>query len=437
MSKQRVVIMGAAGRDFHNFNTYFRNNEDYEVVGFTAAQIPDIEGREYPPELSGPLYPDGIPIYPEERLPELAQELDIDQAVFSYSDVSHEHVMHVASKCLSIGVDFKLLSAQSTMLESKVPMITITAVRTGIGKSQTTRRVTDILREMGKKVVVIRHPMPYGDLTKQICQRYETYDDLDKYDCTIEEREEYEPHIDRGLIVYAGVDYEKILRSAEEEADVIVWDGGNNDFAFYKPDIQFTLVDPHRPGHEMSYHPGEGNFRLADAFIINKIETATPEGREEVRKNIREHRPDAEVIEAASPLFVEDGKKIKGKRVLVVEDGPTLTHGGMSYGAGVVAAKKYGAAELVDPREAAVGSIKDTFAEYTHIGNLLPAMGYGEKQMEELKATIDNADCDLVVVGTPIDLRRLIEFDKPALRVRYELQEIGEPTLEDILSERL
>jgi predicted GTPase len=434
MTKQRVLILGAAGRDFHNFNTFFRNNESFEVVGFTAAQIPDIEDRKYPKELSGPLYPEGVPIYAEQNLEQLIEEKDIDQVVFAYSDVSHEHVMHTASRALAAGADFRILSAQHTMLESSVPLISITAVRTGVGKSQTTRRVTEILRDMGKQVVVIRHPMPYGDLVKQEVQRFATYEDLDKHDCTIEEREEYEPHIDRGSVVYAGVDYEKILRQAEKDADVIVWDGGNNDFQFYFSDLQIVLVDPHRAGHELKYHPGEANLRMADVALINKLDTAPPEGLELVRDNIHKVNPDAVVVEAASPLFVDEAEKLRDKRVLVVEDGPTLTHGGMSYGAGVVAARKYGAAELIDPRPFAVGSIAETFAKYPHMGNLLPAMGYGREQMKELEQTIDASDADLVVVATPIDLRRTIDFQKPALRVRYELEVIGKPTLEEVIA---
>jgi len=433
MDKQRVLILGAAGRDFHNFNTYFRDNQDYEVVGFTATQIPDIEDRKYPAALSGSLYPDGIPIYPEARLEELIRGFGVDQVIFAYSDVSHEYIMHIASRALAAGADFRILSPQHTALKSKVPLVSITAVRTGVGKSQTTRRVTEILRDMKKQVVVIRHPMPYGNLVEQEVQRFATYEDLDKHDCTIEEREEYEPHIDRGSIVYAGVDYEKILRQAEKEADVIVWDGGNNDFSFYASDLQITLVDPHRPGDELAYHPGEGNLRMSDVLLINKIDTAAPEGLRTVRENIRMANPDAVVIEAASPLFVDDADRIRGKRVLVIEDGPTLTHGGMTYGAGVVAARKYGAAELIDPRPFAIGSIADTFDKYPHITELLPAMGYGKKQMAELEATIDASDADLVIVATPIDLRRTIHFEKPALRVRYELDVIGTPTLEDVI----
>ncbi len=432
---KKVVIMGAAGRDFHNYNVYFRDNEDYQVVAFTAAQIPDIEGRVYPPELAGKLYPQGIPIHAEEDLPKLIAEHGVEQAIFSYSDVPHTYVMNRASVVHAAGADFRLLGPNSTMLKAKKPVVAVTAVRTGVGKSQTTRKVCDILKAMGKKVVAIRHPMPYGDLTDQICQRYETYDDLDRYQCTIEEREEYEPHIDRGIIVYAGIDYEKILSEAEKEADVIVWDGGNNDMAFYKADIYITLVAPHRAGHELNYHPGETNLRLADVVVINKMETAPPEGINQVRESIAFANPDAVVIEGASPIFIEDNEKVKGKRVLIIEDGPTLTHGEMAYGAGVVAARKFGAAEMIDPRPWAVGSIKDTFANYPHIGALLPAMGYGDKQMRELEQTINNTECDLVISATPIDLTRILKINKPAVRVRYELQEIGSPTLEDVLKD--
>ena len=432
---KKVVIMGAAGRDFHNYNVYFRDNEDYQVVAFTAAQIPDIEGRVYPPELAGKLYPQGIPIHAEEDLPKLIAEHGVEQAIFSYSDVPHTYVMNRASVVHAAGADFRLLGPNSTMLKAKKPVVAVTAVRTGVGKSQTTRKVCDTLKAMGKKVVAIRHPMPYGDLTDQICQRYETYDDLHRYQCTIEEREEYEPHIDRGIIVYAGIDYEKILSEAEKEADVIVWDGGNNDMAFYKADIYITLVDPHRAGHDLNYHPGETNLRLADVVVINKMETAPPEGINQVRESIAFANPDAVVIEGASPIFIEDNEKVKGKRVLIIEDGPTLTHGEMAYGAGVVAARKFGAAEMIDPRPWAVGSIKDTFANYPHIGALLPAMGYGDKQMRELEQTINNTECDLVISATPIDLTRILKINKPAVRVRYELQEIGSPTLEDVLKD--
>ena len=429
----KVIIMGAAGRDFHNFNVYFRDNEAYEVVAFTATQIPDIEGRVYPPVLAGKLYPQGIPIHAEEELPRLIKEHNVQQVVFAYSDVPYPTLMNKASIALAAGADFRLMGPGTTALKSSKPVIAVTAVRTGVGKSQTTRKVCAILQEMGKKVVAVRHPMPYGDLSKQVCQRFATYADLDLHECTIEDREEYEPHIDSGVIVYAGVDYAKILAEAEKEADVIIWDGGNNDFSFYQSDLYITLVDPHRPGHELNYHPGEVNMRLADVVIINKIETASPEGINTVRKSIEKCCPDATVIEGASPIFVEDGHLIKGKRVLVVEDGPTLTHGEMEYGAGVVAARKYGAAELVDPRPWAVGSIKTTFENNPHIGNLLPAMGYGARQIQELEKTINAVDCDLVLVATPIDLTRVLKIGKPAVRASYALQEIGKPTLYDVL----
>ena len=430
---QAVIIMGAAGRDFHNFNVYFRGNEAYEVAAFTATQIPNIEGRIYPPELAGPGYPDGLPIYSETKLTELIKELDIDQVVFGYSDVSYDYVMHRASIVLAAGADFRLMGGKETMLEAQKPVVSICAVRTGSGKSQTTRRVSDILREMGKKVVAVRHPMPYGDLREQICQRFASYDDLERHKCTIEEREEYEPHIDRGVVVYAGVDYEKILREAEQEADVILWDGGNNDLPFYKPDLHIVVTDPHRAGHELAYHPGEANLRLADAVVINKIDTADLEGVTTVRENVRAVNPDAVIIEAASPIFIEDPAAVRGKRVLVVEDGPTLTHGEMAYGAGIVAARRFGAAEIVDPRPYAVGSIVEIFEKYPQTGPLLPAMGYGERQIEELEETINATPCDLVIVATPIDLRRVVEIRRPTQRVRYELQVIGQPTLEDVL----
>lgn len=433
MKRTRVIIMGAAGRDFHNFNVFFREREEYEVVAFTATQIPDIEGRVYPPELAGKLYPEGIPIYPEEELENLIKENGVDQVIFAYSDVPHEYVMHKASEAMAAGADFRLMGPKTTMLKSEKPVVAVCAVRTGVGKSQTTRRVCDTLKRMGKKVVAVRHPMPYGDLAKQACQRFASYEDMDRHNCTIEEREEYEPHIDRGIVVYAGVDYERILREAEKEADVIVWDGGNNDIPFFVPDIHIVLVDPHRPGHEMRYHPGETNLRMAHVVVINKIDTAHPEGVAEVRKSIEALNPKATVIDGASPIFVEDISLIKNKRVLVVEDGPTLTHGEMTYGAGVIAAKKFGAKELVDPREYAVNSIKDTYMKYPHIGTLLPAMGYGKKQIRDLEETINRADCDTVVIGTPIDLTKLTQLNKPSVRVRYELQEIGKPTLEDVL----
>ena len=437
MKKRRVLILGAAGRDFHNFNTFFRNNPDYEVVAFTATQIPDIEGRLYPPELAGELYPNGIPILAEEDMEKIIKEKNIDVVVFAYSDVSHEHVMHLASRAHAAGADFWLLGPESTMIKSSKPVIAVTAVRTGSGKSQTSRKVFKLLREKGLKVVSIRHPMPYGDLVKQRVQRFASYEDLDRYECTIEEREEYEPYLDMGGVVYAGVDYEAILREAEKEADVIIWDGGNNDFPFYKPDLWIVVADPHRPGHEMRYHPGETNFRAADVIIINKMDTANRDDIQEIFDSIEKANPNAIVIEAASPLFVDKPELIKGKRVLVVEDGPTLTHGGMRYGAGYVAAKRYGAKEIIDPRPYAVGSIIDTYKKYTHLHVILPAMGYGKKQMKELEETINNADVDVVVSGTPIDLNRVVKVNKPIVRVRYELDEIGKPDLEDVLNEFL
>jgi len=431
----KVLIMGAAGRDFHNFNVYFRNNADYEVVAFTATQIPNIEGRVYPTELAGADYPEGIPIYPESELVDLIRELEVDQVVFAYSDVPHEYVMHKASIVNAAGADFRLMGADTTMLNSTKPVLAVCAGRTGSGKSQTTRRVCDILRKMSKRVVAVRHPMPYGDLAAQACQRYATYDDMDRYDCTIEEREEYEPLIDRGVILYAGVDYERILREAEKEADVIVWDGGNNDISFYRPDLYIVVLDPHRPGHEMHYHPGETNLRAADVVVINKVDTADAANIAIVRDNVMVHNPDARIIEAASPIFVENPGLLRGKRVLVVEDGPTLTHGEMAYGAGVVAAHRLGVAEIVDPRPYAVGSIVATYEKYPTTGKVLPAMGYGAEQMAELEQTIANTPCDLVVVATPIDLRRVIKIDKPSERVRYELQEIGKPDLVDVITE--
>jgi predicted GTPase len=436
MPKDRVLIMGAAGRDFHNFNVYFRGNASYEVVAFTATQIPNIEDRVYPPELAGPDYPEGIPIYPETELKRLIGELAVDQVVFAYSDVAHEYVMHKASEVLAAGSDFRLLGTSATMIESRLPVISVCAVRTGAGKSQTSRRVADILRDLGKRVVTVRHPMPYGTLAEQICQRFASYEDLDRYHTTIEEREEYEPHIDRGGIVFAGVDYEVILREAEKEADIILWDGGNNDLPFYKPTLHIVVVDPHRPGHELSYFPGEANARLADVVVINKIDTADFDDVNTVRANIRAINPEAIVIEAASPISVEDPYGVRGKRVLVVEDGPTLTHGGMSYGAGTVAARRLGAAEIVDPRPYAVGSIKETFSKYPNTGPILPAMGYGPEQIRDLEETINATPCELVVVATPIDLRRVAKINKPCDRVRYELQEIGLPTLADLLQDR-
>ncbi len=430
---KRVIIMGAAGRDFHNFNVYYRDNPNYQVVAFTATQIPNIEGRRYPPELSGALYPAGIPIHPETELVDLIRRYQAEQVVLAYSDIGHEYVMHLASRVLASGADFVLLGLNSTMVASSKPVISVCAVRTGCGKSQTTRTVCDVLQKMGKKVVAVRHPMPYGDLAAQAVQRFATYDDLDYHKCTIEEREEYEPHIDRGVIVYAGVDYERILRQAEAEADVVIWDGGNNDLPFYRPDLHIVLVDPLRPGHELRYHPGEANLRAADVVVINKVDTAGPEGIAEVRESVFAVNPRAVIVEAASPIYVDDPAAIRGRRVLVIEDGPTLTHGEMKYGAGVVAARRFGAAQLVDPRPYAVGSIAATFQKYPHIGALLPAMGYGEEQMRDLETTINATDCDLVLAATPIDLRRLIQVRHPMDRARYELQVIGQPSLEQVL----
>jgi predicted GTPase len=430
---QRVLILGAAGRDFHNFNTYFRDNSAFDVVAFTATQIPDIEGRTYPAVLAGPRYPNGIPIEPEDDFEQLVHDLDVDVVVFGYSDVSHEHVMHLASRAVAAGADYLLLGAKHTMVKSVKPVIAVCAARTGSGKSQTSRRVAEILTARGKKVVVIRHPMPYGDLAAQAVQRFAEYEDLEKHKVTIEEREEYEPHIEAGRLVYAGVDYEAILRQAEQEADVVIWDGGNNDLSFYEADLYITVVDPHRPDHAARYYPGEANVRMADVVILNKIDTASLDQLDTARAVTHALNPDAVVIDAASPLFVEGGEQIRGRRVLVVEDGPTLTHGEMAYGAGWVAARRYGAAEIVDPRPWAVGSIGDTFAKYPTTGSVLPAMGYGDEQIAELQQTIADTPADLVVIGTPIDLRRLIDIEKPTVRVRYELQEIGEPTLEDVL----
>ncbi|MGF1504356.1 MAG: GTPase [Chloroflexi bacterium] len=434
---ERILIMGAAGRDFHNFNTVFRDNNTYQVVAFTATQIPNIEGRAYPAELAGVNYPDGIPIYPEEQLTELIREHDIDQVVFSYSDIKHEYVMHRASEVIAAGADFRLVGLKHTRLASTKPVISVGAVRTGSGKSQTTRRISLILRDMGYQVAVIRHPMPYGDLAKQAVQRFADYDDLDRHKTTIEEREEYEPHLDNGMIVFAGVDYERILRQAEEDADIILWDGGNNDLPFYQSDLHVVIADPHRPGHENTYHPGEANARIADVFVINKVDTADPDAVIGLHESLHNLNPDAVVIEAASPLFVDDPAAIRGKRVLAIEDGPTLTHGEMAYGAAWIAARRFGAAEIVDPRPYAVGTIKDTFAKYPTTGNVLPAMGYGSEQIRELEQTINDADVDLVIVGTPIDLTRILHIDKPKQRVRYELQEIGQPTLQELLQEKL
>ncbi|MBN2781317.1 MAG: GTPase [Candidatus Marinimicrobia bacterium] len=435
MKQTNVIIMGAAGRDFHNFNTFFRGNRDFRVVAFTATQIPDIDGRKYPAVLAGDLYPEGIMIYDESQLPELIKEHDVDQVVFSYSDVPHEVVMHKAALVNACGADFIMMGGKRTMLASTKPVIAINAVRTGCGKSQTTRRVVGILKGMGLKVVSVRHPMPYGNLAEQAVQRFGCIDDLKKHHCTIEEMEEYEPHIAMGSVIYAGVDYEAILREAEKEADVILWDGGNNDTSFYDADIIITVTDPHRPGHEIGYYPGETNLRMADIVIINKIETADHEDIQIVRENIQDVNPKAVIVDAASPISIEDPSIIRGKKVLVIEDGPTLTHGEMEYGAGTVAAVKYGAADIVDPRPFTVGTITKTFEKYPDIGILLPAMGYGERQMKDLEKTIENTECDAVVIGTPIDLRRVIRIKQPSVRVTYDLQEIGKPDLQDILSD--
>jgi predicted GTPase len=428
--------MGAAGRDFHNFNVFFRENPDYKVVAFTATQIPNIEGRKYPAPLSGENYPEGIPIYSESELIPLIKEHKIEQVIFAYSDVPHEYVMHKASEVLAAGADFRLMGLNTTQIESNKPVVSVCAVRTGSGKSQTTRRVAQILTEMGKKVAVIRHPMPYGDLAKQVVQRFGELADLDKYECTLEEREEYEPHIVNDILVFAGVDYEAILRQAEKEADIIIWDGGNNDLSFYKSDFQIVVADPLRPGHETTYHPGETNARTADVFVINKVDTANAEDVIFLHDSLRKLAPEAVILEGASPLFVDDPAQIKGKRVLVVEDGPTLTHGGMAYGAGWVAARRFGAVEIVDPRPFAVGTIMETYQKYPTTGAVLPAMGYGDAQLRDLEKTINNAEVDLVIIGTPIDLAKLIKINKPAQRVRYELQVIGQPTLEDLLKEK-
>ena len=431
----RVIIMGAAGRDFHNFNVVFRDDPASLVVAFTAAQIPNIEGRRYPPELAGPRYPEGIPIHPESDLPRLMRDLRPHQVVFAYSDVSHETVMHTASLVLAAGPDFRLIGPDASMLESRVPVVSVCAVRTGSGKSPTTRRVVRILRDKGRKVVAVRHPMPYGDLARQRVQRFARIEDLDRHRCTIEEREEYEPLVAAGCVVYAGVDYAAILAEAEREAEVIVWDGGNNDLPFYRPRLEIVVADPHRPGHETTYHPGEANLRRAHVVVINKVDTADPSGVAAVKRSVRAANPGAVIVEAASPISVEDPKAVAGKRVLAVEDGPTLTHGGMAYGAGVLAARKHGAAEVVDPRPYAVGSIRRTFADHPGMGPLLPAMGYGEEQTRDLEATIAATPADVVLLATPVDLRRIVRISKPALRVGYELQEIGHPDLADALKE--
>ena len=438
MSKKNVIIIGAAGRDFHNFNTYFRNNQDYNVVAFTAAQIPDIEGRKYPAQLAGELYPDGIPIYAEEDLSGLIKELKVDDCIFSYSDVPYQHVMSVAALVNAAGANFVLLGPGDTQIKSTKPVISVGAVRTGCGKSQTSRRIIEILMAKGLKVVAIRHPMPYGDIAAQKVQRYAKLSDLEKYDCTVEEMEEYEPHVVRGNVIYAGVDYEAIVRAAEADpdgCDVILWDGGNNDFPFYKSDLHVTVVDPHRAGHELTYYPGNVTLRLSDVVVINKMDSADAEGIEIVRRNIATEAPDAIVIDGASTLDVDDTSVIKNKQVLVVEDGPTLTHGEMKIGAGVIAAQKFGAAGLVDPRPYIVGRLRETFETYPDIGSVLPAMGYGEQQLKDLEATINCTECDAVIIGTPIDLNRIIKIDKPNTRVYYNLQEIGRPNFDMVLDD--
>ncbi len=439
MATRNVLIIGSAGRDFHNFNVYYRNNADFNVVGFTAsAQVPGIKGRKYPAELAGERYPDGIPIYAEEDLAQLISELKVDECVFAYSDVNYRHVMGVGAIVNAAGASFTLLGPTDTMVKSTRPVVAVCAVRTGSGKSQTSRRVIEYLMAAGLKVVAVRHPMPYGDVAAQRVQRFASVDDLKKHDCTVEEMEEYEPHITRGNVIYAGVDYEEILRAAEQDpdgCDVVVWDGGNNDFPFYEPDLMITVADPHRPGHERAYYPGEINLRMADIIVINKVDTASPEGVQEVRDSIAALNPAATVIDGASPIRVDDPEVIRGKRVLVIEDGPTLTHGEMRYGAGVVAARRFGAAELVDPRPYTVGSITKTFEQWEDIGTLLPAMGYGEQQQRDLEETINKADCDAVVIATPIDLTRIINIAKPTTRVYYDLQEIGKPDLGDVLKE--
>ena len=434
---EKVLIAGAAGRDFHDFNVCFRDNPQYTMVGFTATQIPNIYGRLYPAGLAGSLYPAGIPIYPESQLEALIHEYQVDRVIFSYSDVSHEYVMHLASRVLAAGASFELLSPRRTMVKSSKPVVSIGAVRTGSGKSQTSRRVVQILQEMGyERVVAVRHPMPYGNLIAQRVQRFASYADMDHHECTIEEREEYEPYVERGAVIYAGVDYEAILRQAETEADIIVWDGGNNDVPFYFSNFHIVVVDPHRPGHELRYHPGETNLRLAAAVIINKVDTADHHNVVTVQQNVRSVNPQAILIKAASPIFVDDPAAIRGKRVLVVEDGPTLTHGEMTYGAGVVAANYFDAGEIVDPRPYAVRSIKATYEKYPKTGPVLPAMGYGGDQMSDLEETINQAPVDLVIIATPIDLGRIIHIKHPSQRVRYELQEIGQPTLTQLLAER-
>jgi predicted GTPase len=435
--RKKVIIMGAAGRDFHNFNVHFRNNRLYEVVAFTATQIPGIQCRVYPPELAGTDYPSGIPVYPEEELPQLIKEFGVNQVVLAYSDVSHEYVMHKASMVLANGADFCLMSPHTTMLKARVPVVSVCAVRTGSGKSQTSRQIAKILKGKGLRVVVVRHPMPYGDLKKQVWQRFASYQDLDKHECTIEEREEYEPHIDNEIIVYAGVDYGRILEEAQKEADMIVWDGGNNDVPFLRPDLHIVMADPHRAGNELTYYPSEVNLRLANVVIVNKVDTADPANVEKVKANVRSVNPGALILDAASPIVADKPELIRGKRVLVIEDGPTVTHGNMPYGAATIAAEKFEAKEIVNPRPYAVGSIKETYAQYAHLGSILPAVGYGEKQIAELKETIDATPCEVVLIGTPIDLRRVINLNKPTVRVKYELQVLGPVCLEELVDDFL
>ncbi len=435
--RKKIIIMGAAGRDFHNFNVYFRNNSRYKVVAFTATQIPGIQCRVYPSELAGAGYSSGIPIYPEEMLPQLIKEFAVDQVVFAYSDVSHEYIMHKASLVLANGADFCLMGSKATMLKAKVPVVSVCAVRTGSGKSQTSRLIAKILKDKGLKVVVVRHPMPYGDLKRQILQRFASRQDLDKCECTIEEREEYEPHVDSGIVVYAGVDYGKILEEAQKEAGIIIWDGGNNDLPFLKPDLHIVVADPHRAGHELTYYPSEVNLRLANVVIVNKVDTADSAKIKQVKENVESVNPNVVILDAASPITADKPELIKGKRVLVIEDGPTVTHGGMPYGAATIAAKKFGAKELTNPKPYAVGSIKETYAQYPHLGSILPAVGYGEKQIAELEETINTTPCDVVLIGTPIDLRRVIKVNKPTVRVKYELQVIGPVCLAEILDDFL
>lgn len=429
----RTLIMGAAGRDFHNFNVYFRNNSQYDVVAFTATQIPGIEGRTYPPALSGSRYPNGIPIFREDDLPKIIKEKNVDLVVLAYSDLSYADVMHKASIVLASGPDFRLMGPKTTMLKSKLPVVSVCAVRTGAGKSTVSRSVSKTLKDIFGRVVVVRHPMPYGKLAEEVCERFATYEDMEHFECTIEEREEYEPHIDIGNVVYAGVDYEKILREAEKEADVILWDGGNNDLPFYEPDLQIVVVDPFRPGDEVGYYPGEANLRMADVVVINKVDTAPAKDVRIVRDNVKRVRPEARIVEAASDIQVDDKSLIKGKRVVAVEDGPTVTHGGLKEGVGAIAARKFGAKQLIDPRKYAVGSIKRTYEKYSNLGKVLPAMGYGEKQIKELEQTLDSIKCDSFVLGTPIDLRRVMKLSKPSVRVRYEIREVTRPTLDEIL----